>query len=48
MNIVERNSRNHAINKCEEKFFIDLREECIDKISKLKGNDFSTTLRESL
>ena len=48
MNIVERNSRNHEINKYKKEFIIDLREECIDKIKKLKGNGFSMVHRDSL
>ena len=34
------NSRTHIVNECEEEFFVNLRDEYIDKIKKLKGNDF--------
>ena len=39
MNIIERNSITHVINNCKEEFFVNLREEYINKNKKLKGND---------
>ena len=36
----ERNSRTHVLNKCEEEFFVNLRKEYINKIKKMKREDF--------
>ena len=44
----ERNSGTHIVNKCEEEFFVNLREEYINKIKKLKGNDYSNAYRNNL
>ena len=44
----ERNSRTHVLNNREEEFFINLRNEYINKIKKLKGNDFIIIYRNNL
>ena len=38
----ENNSRTHIVNECKEEFFVNIRNEYINKIKKLKGNDFTT------